>query len=121
MKEVTDRQLKNAIVKVVEERKAVEAVQIDLRKIKEAPTDWMFIIQATSTTHATALSDAVIDGLRKKFHLHPLSVAGEENAEWIAIDYGSIFVHVMLSHMRDYYRLEELWADGKIKKIEIEN
>ena len=42
----------------------------------------------------------------------PLRSQGKENAFWIIIDYGDIVVHVFQTQYRDFYRLEDLWADA---------
>ena len=118
-KNISDRRLLNAIVKCARDKKANQIVQIDLRRIKDAPVMWMVIIEATSTTHAVSLADGIKEGVRNSLRVHSLSTTGEQNAEWIAVDYGTVFVHVMLSHMREFYRLEELWGDGKIKDISV--
>ena len=95
-------------------------MQIDLRKIKEAPVEYMIIAQGNSNTQVAAIAAEVDDHVRSVTHVHPLSRAGEDNAEWIALDYGTVFVHIMQREPRAYYDLEHLWADGTIKEIESE-
>jgi ribosome-associated protein len=46
-----------------------------------------------------------------------MAIDGRDNAEWIAMDYGTIFVHIMQREPRAYYDIEHLWADGKITEI----
>ncbi len=99
-KEVTTKKLLEEIIEGIRNRKGERIVQIDLRKIKEAP------------------AAEVDDHVRTVTHVHPLSHVGEDNAEWIALDYGTVFVHIMQREPRAYYDLEHLWADGTIKEIE---
>jgi ribosome-associated protein len=40
-------------------------------------------------------------------------VEGRENTEWILIDFIDVVVHVFLQSKRDFYKLEELWADAE--------
>jgi ribosome-associated protein len=47
-------------------------------------------------------------------------IEGQQNAFWIAMDYVDVVVHIFQSELRDFYRLEELWADAPIKKYEYE-
>ena len=42
---------------------------------------------------------------------------GNQNSQWIVIDYGDTFVHVFLPDVRQYYNLEELWSDADINEI----
>jgi len=44
---------------------------------------------------------------------------GEENNFWIIQDYGNIVVHVFLKEYRDFYRLEDLWADVPRKEYKL--
>ena len=55
--------------------------------------------------------------VRTTTHVHPLAVAGQENSEWIAMDYGTVFVHIMQRGPRAFYDIENLWSDGKITEI----
>lgn len=34
------------------------------------------------------------------------------------MDYGDVLVHIFQKEFRDFYKLEELWADTKIEKID---
>ena len=78
----------------------------------------MIICEGQSNTQVAAIADEVDDFVRTSTHVHPLSVAGKENAEWVAMDYGTIFVHIMQREPRAFYDIEHLWADGKIKELE---
>ena len=42
--------------------------------------------------------------------------AGLENDFWIILDYGDVVVHVFLTEYREFYRLEDLWADSPRKE-----
>ena len=117
-KEVTTKKLLEEIIEGIRNRKGERIVQIDLRKIKEAPVEYMIIAQGNSNTQVAAIAAEVDDHVRTVTHVHPLSHVGEDNAEWIALDYGTVFVHIMQREPRAYYDLEHLWADGVIKEIE---
>ena len=47
----------------------------------------------------------------------PFAVDGLRNAEWVAMDYSDILVHVFLPETREFYNLEHLWADAKLTQI----
>ena len=117
-KEVTTKKLLEEIIEGIRNRKGERIVQIDLRKIKEAPVEYMIIAQGNSNTQVAAIAAEVDDHVRTVTHVHPLSHVGEDNAEWIALDYGTVFVHIMQREPRAYYDLEHLWADGKITEID---
>ena len=49
--------------------------------------------------------------------VHPAAVAGLRNAQWVAMDYGTVIVHLFLREVREFYDLERLWADAIITEI----
>ena len=54
---------------------------------------------------------------RKETGIKPLAVDGLKNAEWVAMDYAEVMVHVFLPEARYFYNLEHLWADAKLTLI----
>lgn len=120
MKEISTKKLVDTIVEGIRNKKGLNIVGIDLRKITEAPVEYMIIAEGTSSTHVQALADEVDDYVRTMTHVHPLLVDGMDNAEWVAMDYGMIFVHIMQRGPRQFYDIENLWEDGKQKHFENE-
>ena len=47
----------------------------------------------------------------------PIHVIGRENAQWVAMDYGDVMVHIFLPEPREYYSLETLWEDAKLTRL----
>ena len=41
-----------------------------------------------------------------------IGIEGYEASKWIVQDYGDVMIHVFDPDTRDYYKLEELWADA---------
>jgi ribosome-associated protein len=75
--------------------------------------DYFVICDGTSDRMLKALQDAVRDDIHKKFELrHRLE--GEPRDGWVLVDYGDVVVHLFSPEKRDYYRLEELWSQGKV-------
>ena len=117
MKEVSTKKLVETIVEGIQNRKGQRIVTVDLRKLKDAPTEYFIIAEGGSNVQVVAIADEVDSFVRTKTHVHPLAIDGRDNAEWIAMDYGTIFVHIMQREPRAYYDIEHLWADGKITEI----
>jgi ribosome-associated protein len=42
-----------------------------------------------------------------------LAIEGYEASKWVVQDYGDIVVHVFDAETREFYNLEDLWADAK--------
>ncbi|MBQ9426211.1 MAG: ribosome silencing factor [Paludibacteraceae bacterium] len=120
MREPSTKKLLETIVEGIRNKKGHRIVSIDLKRIKEAPVEYMIIAEGSSNTQVNAIVDEIDDYVRTTTHVHPLAIDGKDNAEWIAMDYGTIFVHIMLRPVRDFYSIETLWADGKVTEYEEE-
>lgn len=92
------------------DKKAENVVSIDLRSLDGAISDWFVICDASNTTQVAAISDNIQKVMKEEGH-KLLRSQGEENAFWIILDYGNILVHIFLREYREFYRLEDLWAD----------
>ena len=57
-----------------------------------------------------ALGGYVEDKLTKKFGIDPSR--RDLNAEWYALDYGAVIIHIFTDKTREFYNIERLWADG---------
>ncbi len=60
-----------------------------------------------------ALVDSAIDQVKKEFKINA-RVEGQSEDGWMLVDFGDIILHIFSPQRRDYYRLEELWSDGKV-------
>ena len=102
--------LLKTVLAAVEELKAKDVVQIDVRG-KSSVCDFMVIASGTSTRHVKSIADEVVR-FAKKLDVMPLGVEGEREAEWVLVDLGDVGVHVMLPRVREFYALERLWTVG---------
>lgn len=71
------------------------------------------ICTGTSDRMLAALADQVIDHMRSGFRVRGRK-EGESREGWILVDYGDVILHLFSPDRRDYYRLEDLWGDGKV-------
>lgn len=97
----------------IDEKKGENVVLLDLREITTAPAQWFVIASGNVPSHVSALADAVYEVVKKATGEMPKKVEGYDNAEWVLLDYFDVVVHVFQKDKREYYRLDELWADGK--------
>ena len=99
------------------EKKGRDIVVADFSNIPEAICQAFVICTGNSPTHLQALTDSVEEFARKGAGVHPAAVAGLRNAQWVAMDYGTVIVHLFLREVREFYDLERLWADAIITEI----
>lgn len=110
--------LRKYIVKGLQEKKGKDIVIIDLTPLKHAICDFFILCTGTSDTQVDALSDSVEKEVLLGLKERPWHREGFENKEWILLDYVDIVVHIFKQDVRSNYRLEELWGDAVISKIE---
>jgi ribosome-associated protein len=106
------------VIKGIQEKKGKEIVCLDLRKIHNAVCDFFIICHGDSTTQVEAIADSIEHETHKELQEKPWHKEGYENAEWILMDYVSVVAHVFHKDSREFYDLENLWADAKVNKIE---
>lgn len=104
----------NSIIKGLEEKKGFDIKSMDLTNIPNAVTGVFIICSGNSTTQVDALADSVLDEVFKATKEKPWHTEGYDNKEWILIDFVDVVVHVFLPEIREFYGLEELWADAKV-------
>lgn len=109
--------LLESIIKGIFEKKGLNVLKIDLRKLESRITDYFIICHAQSGTQVSAICDSVDDTVRKDALEKPLHVEGLDNCFWVLLDYGNVIVHIFLEEYRNFYSLESLWADAKIETL----
>ena len=98
------------IADAIMDKKGQNVVSLDLRKIDGAITDFFVVCSGSNTTQVGAIADNIAEKMKEEGHTLYRS-QGEGNNFWIIQDYGNIVVHVFLQEYREFYRLEDLWAD----------
>lgn len=109
--------LLEAIIDALQDKKGKNIVTVDMRDIPEAICQYFVICEGHSPSQVSSLSDSVWDKVSDNLHQKPLGADGMRNAQWIAMDYGTIILHIFLPELREYYNLETLWEDATLNKI----
>lgn len=107
----------NKTIEALEDSKAHQIVKIDLRKIENCFCDFFVICHGTSGTHIAGMTDAVEEYTRKDLNERPFHIEGLNPGQWVVLDYGDVVVHIFDRESRDYYQLEDFWADAEITII----
>ena len=114
------QKLIETIVLAMQDKKAAHIVSLNLGALDGTICDAFVICQADSTTQVAAIAAGVEEQTLQKIGEKPWRVQGLDNALWVAMDYGDVMVHIFQTEMRDFYRLEELWADAPKTEYESE-
>ncbi|MCQ2141853.1 MAG: ribosome silencing factor [Bacteroidales bacterium] len=104
------------IADAILDKKGQNVVSLDLRPVGSSIADYFVVCNADSTTNVNAIADNILKETREELGMKPLRTQGMENNFWIILDYGNIVVHVFLTEYREFYRLEDLWADAPKKE-----
>lgn len=115
--ESTPEELGRIIIECIQEKKGSGIVQINLTKTDNSVCDFFIIAHGDSNTQVKAIAAHIENYLRKQHKIRPLHAEGYENAQWVLLDYNSIIVHIFQRETREYYKLEELWADAELEII----
>ena len=103
------RILKNEIEKILIDNKAVEIKSIDL-KDKTSIADFMIIASGNSSRHIQALSEMLLESLKKK-GIENCRLEGRSSNDWKLIDAVDIIVHIFHPEKRKFYDLEKMWSE----------
>ena len=98
------------IADAILDKKGQDVVSLDLRPVDGAITDFFVVCDGSNTTQVGAIADNIAEKMKEEGHTLWRS-QGEGNNFWIIQDYGNIVVHIFLKEYREFYRLEDLWAD----------
>lgn len=105
-------ELAHTIVNALEDKKGEDIILLDIKGIVSF-TDYFILCTATSNRMLNALTDGVIEKTRVE-HGKKGRIVGTADSGWMIIDYGDIVVHIFDADLRRYYKMEELWDEGKV-------
>ena len=110
----------NTIVEGIQDKKGKDIVSLDLEGFDGAICSHFVVCNADSTAQVAAIADGIEQEVLEKLGEKVWRIEGQQNAFWIAMDYLDVVVHIFQTELREFYRLEELWADAPMKKYEYE-
>lgn len=111
-------ELISLIIQGIEDVKGQDILLLDLRDIENTVCDYFIICNGTSNTQVNAIVGSIQKTVSKAIKDKPWHIEGQENAEWVLIDYVNVVVHVFQKHIREYYDIEGLWGDAKFTEVE---
>ena len=111
------QKLVDSIVKGIQDKKGSGIVIADLTQIDGAVCNYFIICQGNSPTQVEAIAGSVGDYVREAEGEKPVSCIGLGAAQWVAIDFVDVMVHIFLPQTREFYDLEHLWEDAKLKRL----
>ena len=101
--------LKNEIEHILSDNKAIGIKSINL-KDKTSIADFMIIASGNSSRHIQALSEILLEELKKK-GIENCKLEGRDSKDWKLIDAVDIIIHIFHPEKRKFYDLERMWSE----------
>lgn len=95
------------VLKSVDDDKAEDIVQIDLRGRSDV-ADYMVICSGRSSRQVASISEKLADRLKQEMRIS-VRMEGKETGDWVLIDAADVIVHVFRPEVREFYQLEKMW------------
>ena len=111
------KDLVKRIVEGIQEKKGKNIVVADLTETDNTVCKYFVICEGNTPTQVAAIADSVSDYVRIHASEKPIGVEGMRVARWVVMDYSDVLVHVFVPEERDFYNLENLWADAQLTEI----
>jgi ribosome-associated protein len=106
-KQATSDLLLETVLSSLNDDKAEDIVQIDLRGKTEI-ADHMVICTGRSTRQVSAIAEKLAQRIKDEYG-HAVRSEGKESGDWVLIDTGDVIVHVFRPEVREFYQLEKMW------------
>ncbi len=100
------------LINYLEEKKAENIVLIDITKLAVF-ADYFIICSGTSDRMLNALAKSVVEYMSETYKVR-VGKEGEPRDGWILLDAREIIIHIFSKDQRNYYKLDDLWSQGKI-------
>jgi ribosome-associated protein len=110
-------QKRELIIEAIQEKKGHQIVSIDLSQVENSICECFIICHGESNTQVSAITDSIEKKLKEESGIRAHHVEGLQNSQWVLLDFFDILVHVFQEEFRSFYKLEELWADGKVTRV----
>lgn len=99
--------MRDAALTALDDAKGEQIVALDVRQLTDV-TDFMIIATGTSERHIKTLADRVVLRMRDA-GWRPHGMEGENDRDWVLVDFVDVVVHIMRAAAREHYDLEGLW------------
>jgi ribosome-associated protein len=104
-------QLARLIAEAASEAKATDVVVIDIRELTVV-ADFFVICSADNERLLRAVGRTIMEATAG-VGLDPRRSEGTADSGWMLLDYADVVVHIFGQAERQFYRLEDAWAEGR--------
>ena len=110
----TQRSLELALAaaRVAAENRGQDIVVLDMCQLTSL-FDYFVVVSGTSRRQLHAISEEIDHMLEDKLNDKRMNIEGYRESRWIVLDYGTVVIHMFDQETREFYDLENLWAEAK--------
>ncbi len=101
-------QLRDAALKVLDDRQAEEIACFDLAG-RSSVADYLIVASGRASRQLAAIAH-YLDEAFTKLGVKRTRIEGLPEANWVLIDGGDVIVHLFLPNVRQFYNLEGIWG-----------
>lgn len=98
------------------EEQAIDLVILDVNE-KTIIADYFVICSGRNLIQIRSIAENV-ENMLEGLGVNVLRKEGHQDGKWVVLDYGSTILHIFRQEERDYYKLENLWADARKVAVE---
>jgi ribosome-associated protein len=95
---------------VISDTPAQHTVVLDIHELSPF-ADYFVITAGENERQLRAITRTVTERMAEA-GIRPQRTEGAASGGWIVLDFGEVLVHVFSVDQRDFYRLEDLWAEA---------
>lgn len=100
-----------AAAKTAMENRGQDVLVLDTRR-QTSLFDYFVIATGTSRRQLHAMSEEIDHKLEDEMQDRRRGIEGYDDSQWIILDYGDVVIHLFDASAREFYCLDELWADS---------
>lgn len=107
VKKATSEAMLARVLSSLDDDKAEDVVQIDLRG-RSSFADYIVVCSGRSSRQVASISEKLVERVKQDFGITS-KTEGKETGDWVLIDTGDVIVHVFRPEVREFYQLEKMW------------
>ena len=104
-------QLAVAAAQTAEENRGQDIVVLDVRHLT-CMFDYFVIATGTSRRQIHAMSEEIDHKLEDDLNDERMGIEGYSESRWIVLDYGTVVIHLFDQETREYFAIEDMWAEA---------
>jgi len=108
---IEGKELAIAIAQVLEDQRGEDIVVLNLEGLSNI-ADYFVVCSGNSAPHLKALRREVLERLKSEHGVEAYHKDGMPDSQWVLVDFVDVIVHIFHPEKREYYALEDLWADA---------